>query len=91
VLVCDGLNCVGGRELMYRLCTDYLQALAHQRSQASRVTLLQLDNSLPATVAQCAASAVRTLDGCSDPHGWLRWVMVVCQVALAAAKGGDLF
>ncbi|KAF5833054.1 hypothetical protein DUNSADRAFT_10760 [Dunaliella salina] len=69
VLVCDHLGCVGGPELMHRLCSDYLQALAQQRAQASHVRLLQLENSLPASIT--AHRAVHALDYYTDPDGWL--------------------
>eukprot|EP00983_Pelagomonas_calceolata_P000991 34675-Pelagomonas_calceolata.AAC.4 len=71
VLVCDHLGCVGGPELMHRLCSDYLHALAQQRAQASHVRLLQLENSLPAAIT--AHRAVHALDCYTDPDGWLRY------------------
>lgn len=76
VVLCDDLGCVGGPQLLQRLCEDYLQALAQQRAQASHVTLLQLDGSLPASLVMQqrpgVACSMRLLDGCSDPDGWMR-------------------
>ena len=74
VLVCDHLGCVGGQELLQRLCHDYLQALAQQRAQASHVTLLQLEQRLLPLGAASHQRHVRMLDGYSDPDSWLRWV-----------------
>lgn len=88
VLVCDHLGCVGGAALMHRLCSDYLQALAQQRAQASHMNLLQLEASLPAALSR--QRAVQAVDGFSDPDGWLRCVRaLICWRARnpAVAQG----